>query len=385
MENNRLPLVPDIENVIFEDIIKEYFENCSTFEQYFKAGENINKVLLVNKYFKKLINRVKTRIKAKQAKFVCAGIDFKLTLALLIYNKKVAPECFSRLKKEDAIGNFIYAVEYGHHQMVKVLLLNCKELVLKCIKLNPTSFESIRASNLLMLAAFCQHKELVEFLIEANFVDINAKNGNNLTALMGAVDKDIVKILIKNGADVNAKAHSGCTALHFAGCMPFSGDDSYYRIHLESIVDQLLANGANINEPDNYGSTPLMLAISNGQTEMFKILIDRSADIHLKNEEGETALSKAIEIGCKEFVKVLIGKAAEVNSKNKYGCSLLSQSIIMLPSDKSNCESKDRLEIIMMLIDSKAKLDLAGADFFHLRYAISRGYTELNKLLNLET
>ena len=68
------------------------------------------------------------------------------------------------------------------------------------------------------------------------------------------------------------------------------------------IVKYLLENGADINAKDNYGTTALMKASSNGQLEIVQFLIENGADINIKNNEGKTALDVA---ATKEIKKVL--------------------------------------------------------------------------------
>lgn len=75
-----------------------------------------------------------------------------------------------------------------------------------------------KTTPLLMIAVGQDEKDIVELLI-ANGADVNAKNNDNQTSLMLAVFKEniaIVKLLIDKGADVNAKDSYGKTVLSFA-------------------------------------------------------------------------------------------------------------------------------------------------------------------------
>ena len=70
----------------------------------------------------------------------------------------------------------------------------------------------------LMKASQNGHKEIVEILLE-NGADVNVKNRDNWTALMWASwngYKEIVEILLENGADVNVKNRDNWTALMWA-------------------------------------------------------------------------------------------------------------------------------------------------------------------------
>ncbi len=68
------------------------------------------------------------------------------------------------------------------------------------------------------IAAHCGHLEIVKELIKSG-ADVNAKSNNSNTALMGAAvygDLEIIKELINSGADINAKNNINETALDVA-------------------------------------------------------------------------------------------------------------------------------------------------------------------------
>lgn len=71
------------------------------------------------------------------------------------------------------------------------------------------------------------------------------------------------------------------------------------------------------NFRDSNGNTPLMLACSEGQVELVKVLLERGADVNLRNKDGSTALSWAAQNGNIEIGKALLQKGANVNTKAK--------------------------------------------------------------------
>ena len=95
----------------------------------------------------------------------------------------------------------------------------------------------------------------LNFLINNN-INVNIENKrNNLKSLYNAIlhnSIECIKVLIKNGADVNEICISGYTPLHYA-----------VFIDNAIIIKILIKNGANVNKKDIYGHTPLLIAMDN--------------------------------------------------------------------------------------------------------------------------
>lgn len=77
------------------------------------------------------------------------------------------------------------------------------------------------------------------------------------------------------------------------------------------IVKLLLENGADVNARDISGITVLMHVSRYGYTEIAKMLIEKGADVNAKDNEGRTALIQASGKGHKETAKLLIEKGTE--------------------------------------------------------------------------
>ena len=126
-------------------------------------------------------------------------------------------------------------------------------------------------SRLLIAAVTKDYVEEVEALIKEG-IDVNAKDNDEETALMFASywgHTGIVKLLLKNGADVSINAeskHSKATALSLAS--------EKGRIE---IVKLLLKNGADVNAKSECGNTALMLASGRGHAEVVAMLKENGA------------------------------------------------------------------------------------------------------------
>jgi ankyrin repeat protein len=118
-------------------------------------------------------------------------------------------------------------------------------------------------------------------------------------------NKDAVRSLLKQAADVNAAQGDGMTALHWAAMK----DDA-------DLVQTLLFAGANVRAATRIGSyTPLILAAKNGSGSVIAPLLKSGADANSATSNGTTALMLASASGNTDAVKMLIDGGANVNAK----------------------------------------------------------------------
>ncbi len=130
-------------------------------------------------------------------------------------------------------------------------------------------------------------------------VDIESREPKlGATLLMVAADAGhlgLFRTLLNMSADVNATSHNGYTALSAAAN---SGR--------KEIVELLLKNNAKVNAQESiFGSTPLIRAAGKGYTDIVKILIEHGADPNIKDNDGQTAYDLAKSQGREEVMKIL--------------------------------------------------------------------------------
>jgi CubicO group peptidase (beta-lactamase class C family) len=88
-----------------------------------------------------------------------------------------------------------------------------------------------------------------------------------------------------------------------------------------SAVRRLIEAGADLNEKDAYGSTPLIIATTFGKTGVARALIEAGADLTIGNAEESTPLHLAAFFGRTEIVEALLKNGADRHARNVTGAT----------------------------------------------------------------
>ena len=175
----------------------------------------------------------------------------------------------------------------------------------------------------------------VHLLLEQS-ADVNARGMDQVTPLHLASsqqDFGIARVLLKNGADVNAVSINGWNALHFL-LLP--------RLVEVKIAKLLLSWGVDVNAQDELGETPLHSASYFGHVDVAEAFLDHGARANVENTCGNTPLHNALQGHCdyhifwqifgdhpppsfqKEYpgrfirlIQQLLERGADVNAQNK--------------------------------------------------------------------
>ncbi|HUF73776.1 MAG TPA: ankyrin repeat domain-containing protein [Gammaproteobacteria bacterium] len=113
--------------------------------------------------------------------------------------------------------------------------------------------------------------------------------------------------LIESGADVNEAQGDGTTPLHWA----------VYHIDTE-LVALLLERGADPNVINAYGSSPLGEAAKVAELGLVETLLDAGADPDALNADGQTVLMLAARSGSTEIARLLLEHGADVNARETW-------------------------------------------------------------------
>ncbi|ANV98602.1 hypothetical protein BBW65_07245 [Helicobacter enhydrae] len=90
---------------------------------------------------------------------------------------------------------------------------------------------------------------------------------------------DVVELMIARGADVDEASYGETPLLKVTG----------RKVNDVELAKVLLGNGADVNAQDTQGNTPLYHAIMNRNKKMIQLLLDNGADMYIKNKRGDSA------------------------------------------------------------------------------------------------
>ncbi|MCW8890892.1 MAG: ankyrin repeat domain-containing protein [Sedimenticola sp.] len=163
--------------------------------------------------------------------------------------------------------------------------------------------------------------------------DINRPNNRGETPLHLAATQGsyvIAKLLVKSGADIDTLDNTGNSALNrsvlnghtqITGYLIKQGakHEPTQLLHLaveagvkdRDIIPLLIELGAEINQQNAAGETPLTAAITAKNRVLVKLLVSSGADVNLANAAGERPLAIAEQQGDQDIQRLLQRNGAE--------------------------------------------------------------------------
>ena len=164
---------------------------------------------------------------------------------------------------------------------------------------------------------------------------------------------DAVKLLVQAGADLAAKDKKGRTALTYAKEAKFKRVIAFLETAYEKQdaagaltlceaaatgtlyrMKALLEAGADLEQRDSNGRTPLMLAVAAGHTELVKVLCAAGANVHaVRGDDGGDLWNCALAKPKAEIISCLIDSGLDPNQKRASGPALLLTFGLGKPKD----------------------------------------------------
>jgi len=161
----------------------------------------------------------------------------------------------------------------------------------------PSDWNEGAGGTALILASAAGHGEVVDILLRAG-ADVNAVDERGWPAIMRAAyfgRGEIVRALLESGASPDLReSHEGATALQFAARQDHGGT-----------VRMLLDAGANPNAALTNGWTSLMWAVERGSPGIVRMLLEAGADPNATTSSGVSARQWAKRRGDPEILALL--------------------------------------------------------------------------------
>jgi ankyrin repeat protein len=166
--------------------------------------------------------------------------------------------------------------------------------------------------------------------------------GTSLADAIKSGNREAIRTLVRNPADVNAVAVDGTTALHWA-----------VRANDLETTDLLIRAGAKVSVMSRYGVTPLSLAALNANAAIVERLLKAGADANSKSPEAETVLMEASRSGKTAVVRLLLQHHADVDAREGW----LGQTALMWAA------AENHGDVVGMLLEAGASANTASRIF----------------------
>jgi len=178
--------------------------------------------------------------------------------------------------------------------------------------------------------------------------EVDSKNSYGDTPLLVQAqfgDIATFKLLLACGADAKSRNKSGKNALDVV-MIHMNGD------RVEAMMKLLLDNGADVDASPPHGQTALHNAAEFCHEGMVKILLEHGADVNCRDAVGRTALHYAATNSCEAVVRLLLDHRADVN-----GISRNKQTALHLALDSSYLHKYTREGTIRLLVERGADVN----------------------------
>ena len=245
--------------------------------------------------------------------------------------------------------------------------------------LNNLEVENGQSTTPLIAASFYGHEEAVNVLLIFG-VDIDQKVTikapdqelyyHDITALWCAAVMgryNIVKVLVRNGANVNSRSRCGTDPLIIACYCNDLG-----------MVQCLVEQGAYINYANQSQTTCLMVACENGYFDIVQYLLERGANTMATNKWSQTALHLAAKSGHLSVARLLVESGSTMTKDND------GLTPLMLAATNGKSESVEYLSVAFECCreDHINAIELLGASFMFKRNCdISEAYHHFQKAM----
>lgn len=208
-------------------------------------------------------------------------------------------DIFDRLDHPAYYGQsaLMYAAYLSNAQMLKLLLDHGADPNLTLDSYTALSYATVNV-------------ECVRILLKKGVNKTNLQEGLDVAAASG--DKEVLRLLLDHGADVNGKDRYGWSALAHALT---AGQWETFQI--------LIKSGADPHLPSKNGIPLLISAVRGGNIEAVRFFLKRKFDVNERDEDKQTALMNSEGVDDVSIAELLIKHGADINAQDKWGMTAL--------------------------------------------------------------
>lgn len=239
------------------------------------------------------------------------------------------------------------------------------------------NLKSTMGDSPLSLAMAMGHNDLVPLLIKGG-ADVNARNGQDLTLLHQAIIKENAEtaiFLLEQGADMNALTADQENPLQLA-----------IHCRLEAVVDDLCSRGVSLSAPNNKGDCPLWAALETEQENIASVLVRHGVDTDCwgPGPDGclQTLLHRAIDENNEPTAMFLIRSGCDMDSPRQASADGGGDEAKDKASPLHLCCQWGLTKVLQTLIDHGANVNVI--DFENktpLHHAIQNQHDEIITIL----
>ncbi|XP_067659868.1 ankyrin-3-like [Haliotis asinina] len=273
----------------------------------------------------------------------CRGGNMELVTHVL---KQNIVEINSR--SHDGSSPAMEAAYEGHTNVLKLLRSEGADL----------SAVNGKSNTILYIALESEHKDTVKYVLSNDFVDIDSRNNDGMTAVMLAVQEgmtDIFHSLVRRGADLSLANSHEWNILHIA-CDEGNSE----------IVKYILSeNAVNVNDRTDDGMTPVLLAAEHGFQDIFVLLERKGADVSVVDNDDENILHKLSVVGNVDLMQLALIHKNVAQNMNETGAGHRTPVMIA-----AYCGYK---EVFDLLVEKGADLTLVDMNRNNILHLASEG------------